>query len=374
MSYALFLHLSGYLAELGATDTQIGLIYAATAVASIAMRPLLGTVMDRYGRRPVIMVGGVLNIVFVLLYLTVTTLGPWVYVVRIGHGVAEAMLFSALFTYAADIIPASRRSQGIALFGVTGLLPIGVAGIVGDFILSVAGFTELFLTAGGFAVLTLLFSIPLPERRPKLAPGEKPRGFWSIVTERDLLPIWWMIGSFSTVLTAYFVFIRRYVDDTGFGSVGLFFSMYVAVAIAERVFLGWLPDRMGRKRVLYPSIAILIAGFFVLAGADSWVGVAIAGALCGAGHGFIFPILTTLLVDRAPDTDRGSAMSFFTAMLDVGTLIGGPILGAIIDTAGWGPMYITAGVGLGVATVVFARWDDRVTHDDGRTPAYSVDG
>jgi hypothetical protein len=61
-------------------------------------------------------------------------------------------------------------------------------------------------------------------------------------------------------------------------------------------------------------------------------------------------------------------------MLDVGTLIGGPILGAIIDTAGWGPMYITAGVGLGVATVVFARWDDRVTHDDGRTPAYSVDG
>ena len=370
MSYALFLHLSGYLAELGATDTQIGLIYAATAVASIAMRPLIGPVMDRYGRRPVIMVGGVLNIIFVLLYLTVSTLGPWVYAVRIGHGVAEAMLFSALFTYAADIIPASRRSQGIALFGVTGLLPIGVAGIIGDFVLSVAGFTELFLTAAAFAVLTLLFSIPLPERRPELAPGEQPRGFWSIVTERDLLPIWWMIGSFSTVLTAYFVFIRRYVDDTGFGSVGLFFSMYVAVAILERVFLGWLPDRAGRKRVLYPSIVVLIAGFFVLAGASSWVGVAIAGALCGAGHGFIFPILTTLLVDRAPDTDRGSAMSFFTAMLDAGTLIGGPILGAIIDTAGWGPMYVTAGLGLGIATVVFARWDQRYTSKD----AVAADG
>jgi MFS family permease len=364
MSYALFLHFSGYLAELGANDTQIGLIYGATALASIAMRPILGPVMDRHGRRPVIIFGGILNIAFILLYLTVSALGPWVYVVRIGHGVAEAMLFSALFTYAADVIPTSRRSQGIALFGVTGLLPIGVAGIIGDYVLSVAGFRELFLTAAGFAVLTLLLSLPLPERRPELAPGERPRGFWRIVAQPDLLPIWWMIGSFSTVLTAYFVFIRRYVDDTGFGSVGLFFSMYVAVAILERIFLGWLPDRAGRKRVLYPSIVALIAGFFVLAGAGSWVGVAVAGALCGAGHGFIFPILTTLLVDRAPSTDRGSALSFFTAMLDVGTLIGGPILGAIIDTAGWSAMYVTAGVALGIATIVFARWDRRFTNDD----------
>ncbi|MGB5168938.1 MAG: hypothetical protein WBP49_11100, partial [Acidimicrobiia bacterium] len=47
MTWALFLHFSGYLSDLGASDTEIGLIYAATAVASVAMRPLLGTVMDR---------------------------------------------------------------------------------------------------------------------------------------------------------------------------------------------------------------------------------------------------------------------------------------------------------------------------------------
>ncbi len=369
MAYALFLHFSGFLADLGASDTQIGLIYGATAVASIAMRPLLGTVMDRYGRRPVIMVGNVLNVVFVLLYLTVSTLGPWVYVVRVGHGVAEAMLFSALFTYGTDVIPKSRRTEGIALFGVSGLLPIGIAGIVGDFVLSIAGFRELFLTAAGFAVITLFLSLPLAERRPTLKPGESPRGFWSIVTQRNLLPIWWMIGSFSTALTGYFVFIRRYVDDTGFGSVGLFFSTYVAVAILERVFLGWLPDRVGRMRVLYPSLGILVIGFLVLAGAGSWVGVAIAGAFCGAGHGFIFPILTALLVDRAPETDRGSAMSFFTALFDVGTLIGGPALGAIIDTAGWGPMYVATGVALGAASVIFSRWDRRAMRREQETSA-----
>ena len=361
MTWALFLHFSGYLSDLGASDTEIGLIYAATAVASVAMRPLLGTVMDRYGRRPVILLGNVLNIAFVLLYLTVTVLGPWVYAVRIGHGVAEAMLFSALFTYGTDVVPKKRRTEGIALFGVSGLLPIAVAGILGDFVLSIAGFRELFLMAAGFAIATLLLSLPLPERRPELKPGEAPGGFWSIVTKRNLLPIWWMLGAFSVVLTAYFVFIRRYVDDTGFGSVGLFFTTYVIVAILERVFFGWLPDRVGRKLVLYASMVSLVVGFFVLAGTGSWVGVAIAGAFCGAGHGFAFPILTAMVVDRAPDSDRGSAMSFFTALLDIGTLIGGPLFGAIIDTAGWDPMFVVAGVGLGAATVIFARWDRRAT-------------
>ena len=369
MAYSLFLHFSGYLSDLGASDTQIGLIYAATAVASVAMRPLLGTIMDRYGRRPVILLGNVLNIGFVLLYLTVTTLGPWVYAVRIGHGVAEAMLFSALFTYGTDVVPKARRTEGIALFGVSGLLPLGVAGILGDFVLSIAGFRELFLTAAGFAVATLVFSLPLPERRPILAPGEKPKGFWRIVAMPNLMPIWWMLGSFSLVLTGYFVFIRRYVDDTGYGSVGLFFSAYVIVAILERLFLGWLPDRVGRKRVLYPSMGALVLGFLVLAFAGSWVGVAVAGALCGAGHGFVFPILTAMLVDRAPDSDRGSAMSFFTALLDIGTLIGGPILGVLIDTGGWSPMYVFSAVFLSGATVIFARWDRRATDEETPEPA-----
>jgi len=153
---------------------------------------------------------------------------------------------------------------------------------------------------------------------------------------------------------------------------GLFFTAYVAVAILERLFFGWLPDRVGRKLVLYPSMASLVLGFFVLAGTGSWVGVAIAGALCGAGHGFAFPILTAMVVDRAPDTDRGSAMSFFTALLDIGTLIGGPLFGAIIDTAGWDPMFVVAGIGLGIATFIFARWDRWATSDAGVATADRV--
>ena len=62
---------------------------------------------------------------------TVEALGPWIYTVRVLHGFAEAMLFTALFTYAADHVPRSRRTQGLAFFGVSGILPMALGGIIG---------------------------------------------------------------------------------------------------------------------------------------------------------------------------------------------------------------------------------------------------
>ena len=66
-------------------------------------------------------------------------------------------------------------------------------------------------------------------------------------------------------------------------------------------------------------------------------------------------------------------MSFFTALLDIGILIGGPILGALIDTAGWSSMYVFSGVFLAVATVIFARWDRRAT-DEETEPEAAIPG
>jgi MFS family permease len=357
ISFALFFPLSGYLADLGASKDTIGLIFGVAALAAIAMRPYLGRAMDTYGRRPVILAGGVVNLIFVLLYLTVSAIGPWVYVVRLGHGVAEAALFSALFTYGADVVPEERRTEGIALFGVSALLPIAIAGVLGDVVLNLGGFEELFMTAAFFALLTLLFSLPLPERMPEIDVDHQPLGFISVMRNPTLLPLWWMIGWFSFVLTGYFVFIRNYVDDTGIGSVGMFFGVYATTAILVRLFFGKLPDRIGRKRVLFPMILALVAGFVILATATSWVGVAVAGVLCGAGHGFAFPIFTAMVVDRAPTPDRGSAIAMFTSLFDVGLLIGGPVLGAIIEAADYAAMWLFSAVVLFLAMVVFWRWD-----------------
>ena len=356
MSFFLFIHLPRFVTDLGGDEIVVGVLFSVTAVASIVVRPWIGDAMDTRGRKPVILVGGIVNLAAILGYLLVSSIGPWLYVVRIVHGVAIAILFTALFTYGADVVPESRRTQGLALFGISGFIPIALGGLLGDLILARWGFTELFVTAAVFGALVIVISLGLTERAT--GDGDTTRqGFFKAIALPRLRPVWWFSLIWAFSVTSYFAFIRTYVDAAGFGSVGLFFAVYSGVAILLRIFFGWVPDRYGLKRVLYPATASLVLGFLVLSGATEPAHVAVAGALCGLGHGYIFPILFTFTVTRTPLADRGSSVAFFTALFDVGALVAGPLLGLVIAGQGYSAMFSLAAALLVVGAVVFAIWD-----------------
>ncbi len=357
MAFTMFLHFPGFLKGLGAGEVEIGLIVGLTAVASIAVRPSVGRAMDRRGRRPVILFGNVVNVAVLALYLTVGELGAWLYAVRITHGFAVALLFTALFTYGADQVPASRRTEGIALFGISGILPIALGGVLGDIILARWEFDIFFVVVLGFGILSLLLSLPLPESHAPGGSGDQPQRFLASVLQKNLLPLWWVTLVFSLALTAYFTFLKTFVIDTGIGSVGLFFSTYAATAIGLRLFAAWLPDRVGPKRVLYPALGSMVLGFVVLASATGAGAVAVAGMLCGAGHGYAFPIVMGMVVSRAAEADRGSAMAIFTGLFDVGALLGGPAFGAIIRFGSYSSMFLAAGGWMLAGGIIYAYLD-----------------
>ncbi|GAB5549554.1 MAG: MFS transporter [Sandaracinaceae bacterium] len=354
-----YLHLPGFLADLGAAEATIGFVFGVMSGAAIFIRPFAGRVMDVWGRRPVILAGGVAHLAACALYLTVVDVGPWLVAVRVLQGFAEGAIFSSLFTYAADIVPASRRTEGMGLFGVSGMLPISLGGLLGDVVLAHAGYRELFMVSVAIATVALLASLPLTEpEKPRGAPrGE---GFFAALRQRDLMPIWFVGSAFATALAAGFVFLKRFVEEEQIGSVGLFFSTYAAAAILLRVFFGWVPDRLGPKRVFFPSMLGIGFAMGMVSIAHSDLDIAIAGVLAGIGHGYAFPILSAMVVDRANPSDRGSAVSLFTAVFDAGIFAGGPVLGWVAEAAGFRTMYLSAAALPLFGAVVFWLWDRRV--------------
>jgi len=356
-----YLHLPGFLAERGADELTIGVVVGMMSASAVALRPLVGRLLDTRGRRVIARWGSVVHLAVTLAYLGVNEVGPLLFVVRVFHGVAQGMLFAALFTIAADVVPPSRRTEGIALFGVSGLLPMSLAGYIGDVILAHAGYFELFAATAVAAALGGAVSWTLADSRPVVQAGAPaPRSFFATAMVPTLRPLWLITFAFALALASYYTFLRTFVDHVGVGSMGLFYGVYAGAAIVLRVVLGWVPDRLGLRRSLVPAMAATVVGLLLLRGASSDVDVAIAGLLTGAGHAFAFPILSALVVTRAGDHERGAALSMFTALFDLGMLVGAPVLGAVLKQTSYATMFGAAATIVVVSGLGWMVWDRRM--------------
>ena len=209
VSFSVFLHFPGFLKELGAGESTIGVLVALTALSAVALGPFFGRLMDRHGRRLVIVSGNLLNVGVVGFYLTVHALSPTLYVIRLLHGVAETMLYSALFTYAADIVPPARTAQEWALFGVSAMLAITVGGVLGDAALAWGSYQALFLTSLGCAIAGLVLALPLAETSGLSArAAEPPRALRATLCQSNLAPLWLVAWMFFFAQAGVFAFLK----------------------------------------------------------------------------------------------------------------------------------------------------------------------
>ena len=126
ISLAMFVLVPLLIQELGGTGLTIGLVLGVSAAASVATRPLVGMLLDRVGRRPVLLGAGMANVVSWLPFLGLHTAGLWLYLWATVHAIVWGALFASYFTYAADLTPPGRRAEGIAVFGVFGMTANGL--------------------------------------------------------------------------------------------------------------------------------------------------------------------------------------------------------------------------------------------------------
>lgn len=325
-----YVHLPGLLERYHADELTTGTIVALMSVSALLVRPLVGRIMDARGGRLVIIAGGALQLVACLLYTLVDRVGWLLVVARLVHGLAEGALFASLFTYAAEVVPVSRRTEGLGLFAVAGMLPVSLGGLLGDLILRHGTYRTLFLSTAGLATLALLAALALPE--PPRAPGPREPatgGLFAVLALPVLVPLWVSSALVSIGTASVFTFLKPFVEREHIGSVTLFVSAYAIAAITLRVFFGRVPDAIGRVRVLYPSLFALAGAVALTSVARSDAMLLAAGTLAGLGQGLSFPVLTSLVIERAPVERRGSAMAALTAVFDTSQLIAGPLFGAI---------------------------------------------
>ncbi len=348
--------LPAFLQNLGANLLVVGVIMGMLSFAGIVVRPWVGASLDRVGRKKILIAGGLIFLSANLLYHHVDSIGLLIYIVRLLHGMGMGILMATFFTIAADISPKARRTEGIALFGISGHLS-GMIGVpVGEIIIGHWGYAGLFTACAIFSFTSILLSLKItdPGYHHPDGPSE---GFFKLSLNPSIrIPLIATIG-FALGLTAYMVFLKPYALSIGINTITVFFLPYTITATGVRIIGGHWPDRFGLKRILYPSIFLFGLGILLLVIMPTPTGLVASGFLCGIGHGFIFPILSVMIVGREETPNRGSLMALFTMVFELGQFIGAPLLGWIATGGNYMPMFLTAALVQALVLTAFALLD-----------------
>jgi MFS family permease len=354
LGYSSMLLLPLYLEHLRASRSEIGAVMATAAVTEVAIRPWVAWSLDRWGRKPTLIIGTLFLSSGMLMILGVHEIGALIYIARALVGLGIGALFSAYFTYAADLIPISRRTEGLALFGISGLLPLMINPFADR--LSVAA-TDLrwFLPIVGLLILLSLVPLSLlPEsRRREEAATERPmREAIGELVKPELWAPWLATVVFAGLVAVFMTFATVVAAARGVENAPVLWLTYALGAVMVRAFGARLPDRVGPANILAPALGLYIGAMLLAAHAGSLSDFLVAALLAGIGHGYCFPVLTSQVVSRSPDTFRGTALTLFTTLWALSELIITPALGAVADRFGDATMFHGAAIA-GISSLAF---------------------
>ncbi|MCC6252397.1 MAG: MFS transporter [Bacteroidia bacterium] len=341
-----------YLSEhLGVPHSKIGIVLSSYAIALLLIRPFSGYMVDIFPRKKLYLLGLALFIAtFVGYYFAVSVL--FFIVLRFIHGLFWGISTVSANTVAIDIIPASRRAEGIGYFGATMNIAMALAPFVAVNIYDNYGFNFLIsagLTMGILAVGAVGF-IKVPQR--SVSASTPALSFDRFILIKAL-PIF-----FNQLFLAFgwgtlVAFAVLYGKEIGIENPGYFFLFMASGIVLSRINSGKLVDKGFLHNVMAIAITAIGVGFLLFAYFHNIYLFCISAFILGLGYGTLFPALQTIYINMAPSSKRGTANSTYLTGFDLGIGIG-MLLGAYIgDKYNFSIMYMITSALCVIALILY---------------------
>jgi MFS family permease len=322
-------------------------------LSTLFTTPAAGVLIDRFGRKRFLSLGCILMALSTIPFAFFDALNYWFHLLRIVHGAAFSLCFTAAGTLSADLSPPSRRSQALGLFGVFTIVNYALAPFIGKRVIEHLGFTEFFLIVFAVGLLSFVVTLAVNETRFVTAPVES-LGFFKTLGRKGV-PVASVVllitgSGFIPALT----FLPVYSIERGIGHFDVFFISYTAAALAIRLFGGWIPDRLGKKRAATPGILTFSLSIVSLSFVADYLYFIPSGIVFGASHGLLYPSIYALVMDLIPQGEKGKGFSICSMSFTVGGMIGSFVYGVVAEHRGYPFMYALAGLVCVLGFIIFA--------------------
>lgn len=354
----------------------VSLVVAAAGLGTLISDVPAGMLIERWGRKPVMIAGTFAAAVATMLMGTaaplaaVTGIFP-AYValvcLRLVAGGGSAMWNISRMAYIADVVPIADRGRALSTFGGVGRIGTFVGPFVGGLIGTWFGLEASFYVAGGLSLIGAAISIfTIHESRQATGRAGKHMQ-WALVGTvarrhwRDLTAAGSAQVFAQMIRAGRQLIVPLYASNTlglSVAEIGSIVSISSAVDMSLFLPAGILMDKLGRKFASVPSFIVLAIGMAMVPFTVDYATLLIATCVMGFGNGIGSGTMMTLGADLAPREATGEFLGVWRLIGDAGTSGGPMAVGAIADLIGLGPAaFCLSATGILAAStlVVFVR-------------------
>lgn len=326
-----------YLSEIFMANKHvIGLVLSGYTITALLIRPLSGYLVDSFSRKKILLISYFLFFIFFAGYIVATSLLLFT-VIRTIHGAPMGTVTVANSTVAIDVLPSTRRAEGIGYYGLSNNLATAIAPTVGllmyqyfhsyDIVFIIA-----LLTSG--IGLYINSTVKLKER---IIQTKK----CHLSLDRFILLKGWSIGITLACLAFSYGIISTYLAIYGkeelhmTSGTGIFFAILCFGLMTSRI----IGARTLRRNmiVLNCSLGIIISlfGYFNFAAFHNYWGYYGSALIIGLGNGHMFPAMQNMFISLAASSQRGTANSTLLTSWDIGIGLGVLFGGSFVEWFGY---------------------------------------
>jgi MFS family permease len=347
--YLLMIIVSGYaMNTFDSSPGEAGFSASIFIIGGLFARLFIGKWIGWIGHKKTLYAGVFLSLFMTLLYFGVNNI-VILLAVRFLHGMAFGITTTATATIVANIIPAERKGEGIAYFGLSQILATAVGPFLGMFLSQHGSFSMIFAactiaSATGLLVLPFLSSLhemELTKEQLTIMKGFKFNNFF----ESKVVPIsivcMFIFMCYSSVVS----FLEVYSQEIRLMSAAsFFFLVYAVIIFISRPVIGRLFDLKGENSIMYPAILIFTTGMVLFSQAHHGYMLLLSAALIGLGFGAIQSSTQAISVKITPQHRMGLANSTYFAFSDIGMGTGPLLVGLLVPFTGYRGMYTVVAV------------------------------
>ncbi len=328
-----------------ADKDMIGLVLSGYVIATLLVRPFSGFIVDSFNRKKVLTICFFCFFIIFAGYVGAGTLLMFA-VVRTIHGLPFGAATVANSTVAIDVLPSSRRNEGLGFYGLSNNIAMAIAPTAGIYIFSATGnfallfWISLIVAMAGYFLST---RVKLPQRalihdKPKLSLDHFFLGrAWLLALNIMLFGLCW--GLLSNYVAIYGKERLNITDGTGLFFMILAIGLVIARLIGRPQLRKGLLTRNCTLGVILSSI-----GYFLFAMSGTWGAWCYyaAAMLIGLGNGQMYPAFLNMFVRMARHDQRGTANSSILISWDLGMGFGILIGGVIAEYVGFTEAFAVA--------------------------------